>query len=271
MHDEESQHHEHMHHESSQHHEQASQQHEQASQQHEQTEYTLSMQDFIITRKGSPNGNYKQLSNQQIIVKLIPYYSNTYKYLTASIHRKYIAHGIPQIPNNAPTLMQFFQELKVYRNEVQDSALPIFNRDVKQEFFANVNSNFASSKNVRVNKYRTRKLVPLYYYFYDSNKNMPIKMSISLAKRLFCKMYEHEIMTDEKSRLTFLLLHAQCKVRNKEFPIVIITDDSIDSRSRGIDFEKFIAEDKYDFTCAYCLVEMLIHYPNLNECFWNKE
>ena len=247
------------------------QQSDQSQPQQQSEEYTLSMQDFVITRKGSRNGNYKPLSNQQIIVKLIPYYSNTYKYLTASIHRKYIAHGIPQIPNNAPTLMQFFQELKVYRNEVQDSALPMYSRDVKQEFFANVNSNFASSKNVRARKYGTRKLVPLYYYFYDSNKNVPVKMSMSLAKILFCRMYEHEIMTDEKSKLTFLLLHAQCKVRNKEYPIVIITNDSIDSRIHGIDFERFIAEDKYDFTCAYCLVEMLIHYPNLNECFWNKK
>lgn len=208
-----------------------------------------------------------KIEKEQLLVRIIKT-DPVYKSLSSLYHRSYINHNIPEIQNSSPTIEQFWQELKVYRCDLQDdNTFPIKNRKPKQDFFKDANLNFAVAKNARLHKYK--RLIPVYYYYFNTEKNEPEFMSINEAKRIYCKIYEKDIMENDESRTTFMLLLSQCKARNDKFPIIIRgygVNDNVDSSSN---LKKIFDDPKLEFSCEYCLVEMLIHYPNLNECLWN--
>lgn len=193
-----------------------------------------------------------------------------YKTFSSFYHRAYINHDIPEIPNSSPTLAQFWQELKVYRYDLQDMSheIPFKDRPPKQSFFENANLNFATATNARIYKYRG--LVPIYYYYFNKEKNKAEYLSIKDAKRIFCKKYEKDIMENEESRLMFMLLLSQCKSRNKDYPIIIRGYEVVENMESTTCLKNIFEDKKLDFGCEYCLVEMLINYPNLNECIWNR-
>lgn len=211
----------------------------------------------------SPNVNHEQLLVK--ITKTDP----VYKHLSSAYHRAYINHNIPEIPNSAPTLDQYWNELKVYRNELrQIDKTPLRKRPPKQTFFEEANLNFTIADNARRRKYKG--LSPVYYYHYNVEKKKAEHISIRNAKKFYCKMYEKDIMGNEDSRRVFKILLAQCKTRNKKFHVIIRGFGVVDNMDSPTDLKQIYKDDKLDFGCEYCLVEMLIHYPNLNECMWNQ-
>lgn len=142
-------------------------------------------------------------------------------------------------------------------------------KKLKENFFEDINSNFATAKNARIHKYNGQ-LIPAYYYYFNTEKNEPEFMYVNEAKKIYCKMYEKDIMEHEESRITFMLLLSQCKIRNKEFPVMIRGYGVMDAPDEVVDLKQIFENPKLDFSFEYCLVEMLIHYPNLNECIWNR-
>ena len=208
-----------------------------------------------------------KIEKEQLLIKIVKS-DPVYKSLSSLYHRSYINHNIPEIQNSSPTIEQFWQELKVYRCDLQDeSDIPVKKRSPKSSFFNDVNINFATAKNARLHKYK--KLIPVYYYHFNTEKNKPEFMNINEAKKIYCKMYEKDIMENDESRATFMLLLSQCKARNSKFPIIIRGFGVVDNMITSSNLKKIFESEKNEFGCEYCLVEMLIHYPNLNECIWN--
>lgn len=213
---------------------------------------------------------FPTINKEQLIVKLVKT-DGTFGSLSSQYHRSYIEHNIPEIPNSCPTICQFWEELKVYRCELKDEkTYPMITRKLKQDFFKSANLNFASANNARFHKYYAQ-LVPYYYYYYNTKTNTPEKLEMSKAKKIFCKVYENDIMNNKKSKTTFMLLLTLCKTRNKEYPVVIRGFENCDNMDGPTNIQKLYEDPKDDFNCEYCLVEMLIHYPKLEECIWNKE
>lgn len=228
--------------------------------------HNLTINDFRFS-KIKLYSKYPKIEKEQLLIKVIKT-DPVYKSLSSLYHRSYINHNIPEIQNSSPTLEQFWQELKVYRRDIQDiSNVPIKKRPPKASFFSDININFATAKNARLHKYK--KLIPIYYYYFNTEKNKPEFMSINEAKRIYCKMYEKDIMENEESRNAFMLLLFQCKSRNNKFPIVIRGYGVVDNMESSSNLKKIFEDEKLEFGCEYCLVEMLMHYPNLNECLWN--
>ena len=234
----------------------------------EQTD-ELTINDFRFS-KIKQYTKFPTINKEQLIVKLVKS-DGTFGSLSSQYHRSYIEHNIPEIPNSCPTICQFWEELKVYRCDLKDEkTYPMITRKLKEDFFTSANLNFASANNARFHKYYTR-LVPYYYYYYNTKTNTPERLEMSKAKKIFCKVYENDIMNNKKSKATFMLLLALCKTRNKEYPVVIRGFENHDNMDGPTDIQKLYENPKEDFNCEYCLVEMLIHYPKLEECIWNKE
>lgn len=233
-------------------------------------EHHLTINDFRFSKIIKYTKIPPSSDKEQLLVKVVKT-DPVYKHLSSEFHRSYIQHNIPEIPNSAPTLEQFWEELLVYRCDTQDDpTTPIQLRKPKSDFFEGANLNFASSKNVRHHKHENHRLIPLYYYHYNTKTNSPEFLGMKEAKKLFCKEYEKDIMENEDGKSTFLLLLTLCKNRNKEFPVIIRGFGNEDNMYEPTDLKAIYEDPKRKFTCEYCLVEMLIHYPNLNECLWNK-
>lgn len=210
-----------------------------------------------------------QINRDQLLVRVVKS-DPVYKSLSAQYHRAYIEHNIPEIPNSCPTIEQYWEELKVYRCELDDETVyPVKNRKPKAEFFIDANTNFASQRNSRNHKF-TGSLVPIYYYHYNTETKSPEYISIQEAKKYYCKAYEKDIMENDESKSTFMLLLTLCKCRNKKYPVIIRGFKASDILDEPADLKDIYEDPKKDFPAEYCLAEMLIHYPNLNECIWNK-
>ena len=230
-------------------------------------EYKLTINDFRFS-KIVLYSKLPPINKEQMLVRIIKT-DPVYYTLSVLYHRSYIQHNIPQIPNSCPTIAQYWEELKVYRRELGDDGVyPVRNRRPRNSFFEEANLNFASSRNARIHKYNGT-LVPIYYYHFNTEKNEPEFLNMKDAKKYFCREYERDIMSNEESKATFLLLLTLCKNRNKNFPVVIRGYANHDNMHTPIDIKKIYEDPKFEFSCEYCLVEMLIHYPNLNECIWN--
>lgn len=209
------------------------------------------------------------VDRNQLIVRIVKT-DPVYKSLSVQHHRSYIEHNIPEIPNSCPTICQWWEELKVYRCELlNDGTHPLFSRKPCPDFYEDANINFASALNARFHKFPQR--VPLYYLRYNPITESVEHVEVDKMKKHFCRLYEKDIMSDEESKSTFLLLLALCKGRDKKFPVIIRGFENCDSMYEALDLKKIYDDPKKEFVCEYCLVEMLIHYPNLNECLWNRE
>lgn len=184
-----------------------------------------------------------------------------FKYLSPSYHKCYIKHNIPEIPNEAPTLQQYWTELHIYRPELDS------NGDVKHEFFKETNKRFASSMNARRNKFR---LKPAFFY-HVNDEGVVEHLDEPAARKLYCKMYEETTLYPKSdSAKMFQYLVTICKNRDRSMPIIIKgLDVDTELESPTIISDRYFNGGK-KFGHEYCLVEMLIHWPNLNECIWHK-
>lgn len=222
----------------------------------------LTMNDFRFS-KVSINKVPPEINRRQILVKLNPL-GKDFRLLSALYHVRYIEHNIPEIPNSAPTVEQYWQTLKVYRKDRPNGPLIAA---PKKSFFEEANINFASAS---LTKYKyTSSTVPIYYYHYNTKTRQPEFLSLKEGKILYCKEYQREIMEVEERKEVFLLLLSRCKSRDRNYPVIIRNKGVNDYMDEPIDLEYIIENPKIDIDCAYCLAEMLIHYPNLDECIWN--
>ena len=78
-------------------------------------------------------------------------------------------------------------------------------------------------------------------------------------------------MEHENSRNLFLYLLIQCKNRDKKYPILIRGYTApCRATDNPLNIETLFYDKSRDFGSEVCLAEMLIKYPNLHECVWNK-
>lgn len=208
---------------------------------------------------------------------LVPLIKTGGKYFLLSplSHKCYIKHRIPEIPNQAPTIEQWFQELRVFPNELDLPNIPRLRTKAtiaanpKPEFFKNANDNFASSLNAR---HRKEKGWFVYYYYVEPESNRILHLDEPEARQLYCKKFEQSIMFERSpARPVFEELWRTCMTRSRNIPIVL--------KSRGIqnslDAPSSVANKYHDyrhcFSATYCLTEMLLKFPNLDKCIWNVE
>ena len=213
---------------------------------------------------------YTKLPNfdeDQIIIKPLKG-DKTYYPLSPMIHKCYISHNIKNINNDAPTLEQFWQELKVFRNEVANEMKPLIDREPLPEFFTNANANFASSQNARRRKQKGK---PLYYYHINEETGKVEHLDYKSARKIYCKKYEKTTLTKNSESLRlFQYLLSLCKNRNRNKPVIIRGYDVINSLEEPTNIEERYNDLSSPFGHEYCLAEMLIHYPNLENCVWNR-
>lgn len=96
-------------------------------------------------------------------------------------------------------------------------------------------------------------------------------MPLQDARRLFCKIYEKDVMGHAESKTTFMMLLKLCQIRDRSMPVVMRGLTAVDSFDRAVDIESLYGDMTYEFGCECCLIEMLLRYPKLNECVWNRE
>ena len=239
---------------------------------HPLTSSTLTFDDFRLSRI-SPRIRAPFTPRNQLVV-ILHGHDPTFKSLSSFYSRGYFRHHIPGISNDAPTIQQLFTELMVYRADLETPSLnsrpqPMLDRRPRFDFFESANINFASANNVRPYRLPSRK--PLYYYAIDSSTGEPIHMPLRDARRLFCKMYEKDVMGHAESKTTFMMLLKLCQIRDRSMPVVMRGLTAIDSFDRAVDVESLYDDMTYEFGCECCLIEMLLRYPKLNECVWNRE
>ena len=230
-------------------------------------EMTLTENDFrfskikMFTKK-------PEYDNDQIVIRPLKG-DKTYYPLSPMTHKCYIKHNIKVIDNEAPTLEQFWQELKVFRDEVSNELKPLIEREPIPKFFEDVNNNFASSQNVRRRK---KKGKPLYYYHINEETGKIEHLDYKSARKIYCKKYEETTLTKNSESLRlFQYLLSLCKNRDKTKPVIIRGYDVINALDAPTNIEERYNDLSSPFGHEYCLVEMLMHYPNLNECIWNRD
>lgn len=198
-----------------------------------------------------------------------------YFLLSSMSHKCYIKHRIPNIPNQAPTIEQWFQELRVYPHELDLPSIPKYRaknlRDAKPkpEFFANANENFATSLNAR---YKKEKGWFAYYYYVEPESNRILHLDEPEARQLYCKKYEQSIMFEKSpARPVFEELWRTCMTRSRNIPIVLKNRGIENSLDKPINIADKYHDYGHCFSATYCLTEMLVKYPNLDQCIWNVE
>lgn len=203
-----------------------------------------------------------------IIVIRLTKYDSTFNSLTSFYHHEYIKHNIPNISNEAPTLEQYYQELLVYKPEIiREKNKRLIECEPNQDFFIKANENFTVSNNSRQFKYKYR---PLYYYYFDNNK--VIHLNLQEARKLYCKKYQELIMNNDESKFIFMNIINLCKNRDKNKKIIISAENIKDiDEINEIIFNEWYNNTTKIFTFYHCLIEMLIKYPNFENCIWNKE
>ncbi len=209
--------------------------------------------------------------NQMVIKPLKA--DKTFGVLSPMIHKVNVKHHIPQIRNEAPTLEQYWQELKVFPNEVDSNGSPNMRlnpsdcSEPNTQFFEAVNNNFKSAANVRRRKQRG---APLYWYHIDEHGNVE-HLGYLEARKYYCKVYEQTTMVG-KAKTTFEKLRNDILNRtDKNVPVIIRGHDIVNNLETETDIVERYHDGSKPFGHEYCLVEMLIHYPNMNECIWNVE
>ena len=234
-------------------------------------EMTLSENDFRFSQIRIFHKSADPLPNQLVIT---PVKSNTsFGALSPAVHKCYIKHGIEQIKNDAPTLEQWWEELKVYRPELIDDGRPWIERDPEPEFFKRANAMFATSQLSRRRKADIKEgLKPVYFYHVNEETGEVEHLDLRSARRLYCKKYEETTLCPKsKSLKIFQYLLTLCKNRDDTIPILIKCHNVSDALDGPTNIKKRYEDMSKPFGHGYCLAEMLIHYPNLEECVWNKE
>ena len=170
-----------------------------------------------------------------------------------------IVHNIEQIPNLAPTLIQYWEMLHVYPEDVNSDGEPT------DEFFEMVNDNFFLSSGV----YHMRRVKhqPLYFYHINTNTHKPEHLSIPVARLHFAKMYERHVNNTACKRLLSILKDS---IGAKQ---VIVRGFSCGNKCfhNAEDFVNTVVNDPSEkFGFEYCLAEILVNFPQLDRCWWNN-
>lgn len=227
---------------------------------------------YSAVRKGikSPSGN------DPTILLVSPFKSNPeYAILSASTHKCYVKHRIPEITNQAPTIEQWFQELRVYPDELDMPSIPprktraLFKVNPKPTFFKDADINFASSKNARGKKH------PgwfVYYYYVDPVSLQVLHLDEPESRQLYCKKYEQSIMFEKSpARPVFEHLWRRCMTRSRSIPIVLRGHGITESLDKHLSIATLYHDYRHCFPFVYCLAEMLMKFPHLEQCIWNVE
>lgn len=201
----------------------------------------------------------------------------TYHLLSTMTHKCYVNHRIPQIPNQAPSIEQWYQELKVYRSDLiitdeakRHSVEKLMTFEPNDAFFEEANANFASSMNARRRRKCSGK--PVYYYFFDPGSNKPVHLTEPESRQLYCKKYEQSIMFPKSpARPVFEKLWRSCMTRCRDLPIVMRSYGIVDALTDPTNLSGRYHDYNSPYGHAYCLAEMLVNFPNLENCIWNKE
>ena len=218
-----------------------------------------------------------------------------------------IDHHFPQIENPAPTLEQYYQQFKVYwRDCDHDNKPPIKqtkkktdtindlvsslltdsqpgpsqrsitlleNRrryGVAKSFYESVNDNFITSRlsNYYKNDYSSRNMCVLYWLHYNSNTRTTEKYTLQQAKTIYANMYTQRVIKTQ----IFIILLEQLRA-NPNLNVVIYSYGALKKFQHFNDkqeFEEFFKSDKHDFSDCYCLMGLLINYPNMKACVWSN-
>ena len=226
---------------------------------------------FSLIRKG-----YKPPADDGSILLITPTKANPdYALLSSSTHKCYVKHRISDISNQAPTIEQWFQELRVYPDELDLPAIParkskdLFKAHPKPTFFRDADINFASSKNARGKKH------PgwfVYYYYVEPVTYQVLHLDEPEARQLYCKKYEQSIMFDKSpAKPVFECLWRKCMTRSRSIPIVLRGHGITESLDRHLSIPDLYHDYHHCFPFIYCLAEMLLKFPHLDQCIWNRE
>lgn len=225
---------------------------------------------YSAIRKGCYSPNPKDPS---ILLIQLTKTNKDYSLLSSMTHKCYIKHRISSVSNQAPTIEQWLQELRVYPDELDRSnkteSKRLFDLEPSQNFFTSVNANFASSAHARLKKKRGHFI---YYYYIDPTTNQVRHLNEPEARQLYCKKFEQSIIFEKSpAKPVFESLWKLCMSRSRDIPIVLrgyCIQNNLESPTS-------IADQYHNyntlFGSTYCIAEMLINYPHLDQCIWNRE
>ena len=199
-------------------------------------------------------------------------------YELASIHplKNKIKHNCKMIQNECPTLEQYYQQFKVLKRDTKydEKVISPTNRELTSSFYKNIDDSFITCKNAMYFKHymnerataRIRAFKSYYWLYFNENGDI-MKLTMKQAKKLYCKLYEHLVAGSH----LFKILHEQFKLRD-DVKIVIKSHGALEKYNyfeNKKEFIDFFNNDSTDFSDCYCLAEMLINYPKLENCIWN--
>lgn len=248
----------------------------------------LTLYDFKLIRKNSHKwknqnnnvtvGEVKNKQYNQLCIKLYPWHI-IYGVVSTEFNRVDIKTGDSFVP--APSIEQWYQQLLVSTDDLNidiPDNLTQYKRydyihkavnnktltydNIKPKTIQNINNNFNQRVSNDTNIFKKRcKNKPVGFIYDDHIIDAP------LSRRLYGQLYQRQIMEDEESRDTFIMLHELCINRDRRHPIIIcspfITDGLIPQQIN-------INDKNTSYISAKLLIEMLINYPNLDNCEWNK-
>lgn len=199
----------------------------------------------------------KTIPDDKQLQLTMTYDDNIFKWLHDGVPH-IIDHKIPQVTMLAPSLKQYWDMLMMTRETVQSEIM-----------FEKANENF---KTLNMKFERLSEMHPLWdnhkpigFYISDGN-NHHYTINVKNAKRLYCKTYQDIIMNDDARRAMFIWIYKFCTKRNTDFKI-IASSRTLNEHTQKECFDN----DDYDFRWDRCFIEMLIHYPNLENCIWNQK
>lgn len=238
----------------------------------------LTLDDFIIikkkpsTRKKSVYvSKLKHKHNNQLVIKLYPWHA-IYGVVTSEFNREDITD------NNliAPSIEQWYRQLLVdpneverltgtidvsskrtyYKNKLKNLNLPVLSLDTIKDV---VGYNFGKKLSNNTLEFQRRCKYKPVGFVHDNQV-----VSVYNSRKLYGQLYQQQILNDEESLSTFKMLHDLCINRDRRYPVVICTPFA-----KGDVNKLTIYNLKSEYPSCKLLIEMLINYPNLENCEWN--
>lgn len=211
------------------------------------------------------------LASTQILVILHPEVS-LWGSLSSLKHMRFIQHNCKQVANLAPTLEQYYQQFKVYRKNLQTQKhKKIIELEPTEDFFKQININFRFANNASYHKQKNSSKPPIYWCYFEPTTNQLVKLDMLRAKIIYCKKYTEQILKYKPARIAFFTLLDEFKTTNSSIEIVSYgVNTEYTSFQSLTEFENFFINDAIDFPDCYVLMELLLNYPNINSCIWNR-
>ena len=140
---------------------------------------------------------------------------------------------------------------------------------IKKSFWKSVNFNFIAPSKHKPSK-RDPKIKPLYFCYYDTLQQSMVEMPIKIARMLYGKLYEKMIFDDYDLLSLLDVIHISSEVITKNNQHIYVRGYNCKNSSRHVINNFAEALNANVFGCEYCLAEILTHYDNMDECYWNK-